>query len=375
MALKVSALLAILFTPTATEDRTVMFRGPLRVSYCTPDKNFSTFRHACCIPTAKGACFDSVYAKKECCSRGWILVEPLRGYRLPAPTWPPLLQSSHSLPWQQEQHPAFDETQLAWERMMGFAERWREFPSRCKASSTHAALSSHITLMSWRLAALPDSFNFCNPDHDNYGLLHWDALRRSSEEVGWVIDVGGHIGDVTVVLAEAYPKAKILVLEPNPLNYRTLLHNLKRNNLTNRVWPLQLALSEQEQDLDIAPCVYGGYGGHSSGLYCITDAQHTQRAEILMPSTSGEPTSIFHHHKVKAVPLAMLMQRLNTSELVALKLDCEGCEHDLLDSPSWGILRNSISRVVGEVHSRSKPGQRRDCNSITELEEARAELQ
>ncbi|CAE8619702.1 unnamed protein product [Polarella glacialis] len=341
---------------------TALAQNPWRFGNCWGyNYNSTQSRHACCNGDKQLQCFDFMYSREECCRSGRILMEPLVGYPLPESRLPA------TWPWQEQHHPAFDSVQVAWERMMTLGDRWVEYDTTCQASSTHSVLSAEITLADWRLAAGHSRNDLCHPPNDNYGILRWDALRHSVEQTGWIIDVGGHVGESAVVFAGAYPQAQILVLEPNPLNYRILLHNLRRNNLTDRIWPVQMALAEGGVDITITPCGYGGYSTTQPGAsFCATDVTATHSGDF----ATGEQ-SIWGVHGVQSISLAQVLQHLNTSQLLALKIDCEGCEHQLLASPAWQHLRRSIHKVMGEVHS-TNAEDNVDCYSIAEFEEAHA---
>ncbi len=71
-----------------------------------------------------------------------------------------------------------------------------------------------------------------------------------------VFDIGAYVGDSALWFAKAVgPQGKVYAFEPEPSNFERLKANLKRNKVIN-VIPLQLALSENEGEMQIA----GGEG-------------------------------------------------------------------------------------------------------------------
>jgi len=67
-----------------------------------------------------------------------------------------------------------------------------------------------------------------------------------------VFDIGAYVGDTALWFSKAVgPQGKVYAFEPEPHNFAKLKANLERNNVTNVV-PLQLALSENEGEMQVA---------------------------------------------------------------------------------------------------------------------------
>jgi len=67
-----------------------------------------------------------------------------------------------------------------------------------------------------------------------------------------VSDIGAYVGDTTLWFSKAVgPQGKVYAFEPEPRNFEKLKANLERNRVTN-VIPLQLALSENEGEIQVA---------------------------------------------------------------------------------------------------------------------------
>lgn len=300
-------------------------------------------------------------------------MEPLIRYPAPTAVWPSRLNYNKG-------HPARDATQLAWERWMAANSAWTHYhASDCEIWSASSLAFRTLRLDWWKLAP-PDTANGvgCKAEHRYYGIFDSNASQLSRGRNSWVIDVGGHIGDVTIPLAHAYPNAKVVVLEPNPLNYRVLLRNLRLNQLTDRVWPMPLALTAHGEHVSVPVCTHGGYSYKSNhASYCQTDMASVSKTEFHSSRTIGSyrpgDEGIFQQHIAESITLSALMAHLNTSELTALKLDCEGCEYQLFNSHQWSDLRGSVLHVMGEMHG--IPGSLKafggvDCNSLEEIDAA-----
>jgi len=67
-----------------------------------------------------------------------------------------------------------------------------------------------------------------------------------------VSDIGAYVGDTTLWFSKAVgPQGKVYAFEPEPRNFEKLKANIERNKITN-VIPLQLALSENEGEMQVA---------------------------------------------------------------------------------------------------------------------------
>lgn len=142
---------------------------------------------------------------------------------------------------------------------------------------------------------------------------------------GWALDIGAHIGAVTVPLALMNPGLRILAVEAMPENIPLLVENIGRNGLTDgRITIVHAAASDSPEPVRI---YYGG------------DHQHQ-----FIGSDGGST-----YQEVKGATLRglMLLRGVDEDEpFIWAKLDCEGCEYPLLSSPHVGALQH----IVGEVH-------------------------
>jgi len=76
----------------------------------------------------------------------------------------------------------------------------------------------------------------------------------------FVFDIGAYVGDTALWFSKAVgPQGKVYAFEPEPSNFEKLKANIERSKVTN-VIPLQLALSENEGEMQIAS------GGRSSAI-------------------------------------------------------------------------------------------------------------
>lgn len=159
--------------------------------------------------------------------------------------------------------------------------------------------------------------------HGEYGL---DSMRFHRGDI--VLDVGANVGIVSIILGKLNPGITIYAFEPVPLTYKTLLKNLKLNGVSNVV-AVNRALSGDGAPLTINADYEVNPGGSSS---FVGDASG---AKPLQPVTVQSMTldDVFRHYGITTCKL--------------LKIDCEGCEYDVLYST--GTL-GRISGIAGEFH-------------------------
>lgn len=163
-----------------------------------------------------------------------------------------------------------------------------------------------------------------------------------------VIDIGANLGSFSIAAYGVNPKLRILALEPMPITYLFLRWNLEANGV-----PI---LTESE--------FYSGRTGvlaMNSGATADGRAINLQydpaKSENAVTSASGAgsnipPGAVMTGHEVgKTAPslnVAKFCQDMGISALTFFKIDCEGCEHEVV--PTVLDLLNSSKHVAGEVH-------------------------
>ena len=144
-----------------------------------------------------------------------------------------------------------------------------------------------------------------------------------------VIDVGANIGCFTMLASRAVgPTGRVIAIEPDPANFRQLVHNIALNRLTN-VTPLNIALGAT----DGLATLYSPMVGLFSSIFPFVNGQ---------PVTGMQTT-------VPMMTLRSLMTEQGVAECNYLKLDCEGAEHLIVQSISPDLARR-IPQITAEVH-------------------------
>jgi FkbM family methyltransferase len=146
------------------------------------------------------------------------------------------------------------------------------------------------------------------------------------EDPKTILDVGAHVGIVSIYLAKKFPNAQITALEPFPINYFNLCRNLELNEITN-VTPVNLAVTADGRDIALACPDYntGGAIPHITAL---------------------DPF-------IKSTTLNDLLSE-NTYDFV--KIDIEGFEYEIFNK--FEYFRN-IKDLSVELHSiHNEPGSK-----------------
>lgn len=142
---------------------------------------------------------------------------------------------------------------------------------------------------------------------DVYGL---EAVNFEPQDV--VIDVGAHVGLVSIYLAKRWPFLQIYAFEPHPANYANCADNLLLNNVTN------VSLLARAVTFDGRPIMLRVARSNTGGATAVFNVG---RADTVGPIASLTLEEVFDRVLAPA-------QRCRL-----LKIDCEGMEYEILPSP------------------------------------------
>lgn len=153
---------------------------------------------------------------------------------------------------------------------------------------------------------------------------------------GTAIDIGAHIGVVALALAADHPDLKIIAVEPVPQNVEGLRMNVERNGFADRITVIEAAgAAPGTKRVEM----YWNYRWAENSDQAYTDDSR------FIANIFGPLGSDADKHRVKAVSLDSLMEGID--RLALLKVDCEGCE--------WNVLRSKrvadIDYILGEFHN------------------------
>lgn len=161
---------------------------------------------------------------------------------------------------------------------------------------------------------------------------NWDRYRKEifegkqydlgirKDHYGVILDVGANVGHFCDYI---HDKAdKIYALEPGKENYDELLKNIKEKNLTN-VIPFNIGLGDSNTMRPYDPNAESCFWGNS------------------MTGT------------IEVVTLNKFVDDNNITKIDLMKIDCEGCEIEVLKS----VNKDIVSEIIGEAHSGFDPSR------------------
>lgn len=138
-----------------------------------------------------------------------------------------------------------------------------------------------------------------------------------------VLDIGAHVGIVSIFLAKRHPDTKVYAFEPVKENFERLLRNLEANHVTN-VTAVNKAVNGDGRPVLLT----GDYHANTGGMNMFSKGNGT-----FAEATTLE--EIYADYGIERVKL--------------LKIDCEGAEYEILgDAPQ---LLSQVDYLRGEFHA------------------------
>lgn len=158
-------------------------------------------------------------------------------------------------------------------------------------------------------------------DEDEYGLKE---LNLS----GTVLDIGAYIGGVTIAMAADNPDLRVVAVEALTPNVVLLRENVERNGLDDQVVIIHKA---------------AGKAGPTAIKWDFTGSEAGEAHRFVGNASWPDTTSKVE--QVEGVTLSALTAEYGP--FTFLKIDCEGCEHDVLADPA----ALQIPLIRGEEHT------------------------
>ena len=157
---------------------------------------------------------------------------------------------------------------------------------------------------------------------DDYYLTQMAVFRRGDT----VVDVGAHVGVVSIYLARMYPFIKVYAVEPDPLNYGCLKRNIELNGVTN-VTAINKAVSGDGQKRTL-------YVNARESAWATIDARMTS-SQLALRTV-----------QVETVTLEQLFQEFDIRHCRLMKITAPGAIHESLK----GFTRSGcVDLLCGEV--------------------------
>ncbi len=167
-------------------------------------------------------------------------------------------------------------------------------------------------------------------DTNDWNVL-WSCLTEDEYSLkglklsGTALDIGAHIGGVTIALAFDNPELRVVAVEAVPPNVDLLRENVEMNGLADRVEVINAAAGKSglvkwafEGSGDVGS--HNAFVGNALLDLPVVEHQRTQLPTRSLASLVGDGVEF-------------------------VKIDCEGCEWDML-TPSL----KKVARIHGEWH-------------------------
>jgi len=163
---------------------------------------------------------------------------------------------------------------------------------------------------------------------------------------GWtVIDIGGGVGDFTILAAYAFAGSRVFAFEPTPSSFGLLNENLKLNEVANaQAYPVAVWSCDGDVEIDTG-----------LGEPVQFTSQARQGAE---PPLAGKVV-------VPGYSLVSVFDMTGAAQCDLMKLDCEGAEYEILFKAPDEVLQR-IHRIVMEYHDNAGPFTHRDMARFLE---------
>lgn len=144
-----------------------------------------------------------------------------------------------------------------------------------------------------------------------------------------IVDIGMNIGDTPIYFCSRGARF-VIGIEPDPEAYGLALDNISLNHLERRIFPVNVAIAWKE----------GKLGVENPGSTLLQSRVYRWGA-VDLPSRGTE--------EVDAIPLLSVFDKFGLAQVDLLKIDCEGCEYEVLGSLPKEAF-NRIRAIALEFH-------------------------
>lgn len=152
-----------------------------------------------------------------------------------------------------------------------------------------------------------------------------NEYNLSLGNVNFIVDAGAHIGLASTFLANKYPQAIIVALEPEVSNFEMLVKNTSQYS---NIRPVRAGLWSERTTL------------------CIQDRD--------VPTWSFRVSEDKSIDGIPAMGVQDILSEFNIEAIDILKMDIEGSELEVLNhSQEW---MSAINNLIVELHDRFQPG-------------------
>jgi FkbM family methyltransferase len=155
-----------------------------------------------------------------------------------------------------------------------------------------------------------------------------------------IVDAGANIGLFSIYMADRFPDARIIALEPEEGNFARLQANV--TNFPNII-PVHAALWHEAKEVAVHDPGIGNWGFSTQSI--TNHESHT------------------HCSRVSAMTVDGLMEQYQLDQIDILKIDIEGAEKEVFTDTSRWIER--VNALIVELHEQWRPGTFRNFYNST----------
>lgn len=188
-------------------------------------------------------------------------------------------------------------------------------------------------------------------DEGEYNLRDIQAAKLIKEN-DTILDLGSNVGITAILLAKMFPGIRIIGVEALPYNYASAIKNIRANNVQDQITILFGALSSA---IDIPLLLR--YSVRNPGASSASDEFYSRGSD------DGWGNREFY---VQPISVDEIIEFYSIKTVGFIKLDCEGCEYDIvpnLSEKAKGIFERAI--VTGETHCDRMPSISSDIIRVT----------
>lgn len=167
-----------------------------------------------------------------------------------------------------------------------------------------------------------------------------------------VIDIGAHVGMVSIYLAKKFPFIKVYAIEPDPLNYGCLKRNIELNRVTN-VTAFHKAVSEDGRERILYTNAWkSGWATIDARMASSHHVLNTMQVETVTLEQLFQECQISHCRLLKITALGAIQETLKgftrsgCVDLLCGEVDLGDCSLVQLEMASWRIARQHFWRTI-----------------------------
>lgn len=184
---------------------------------------------------------------------------------------------------------------------------------------------------------------------ENDYYLSQMAIFRDGDTV---VDVGAHVGVVSIFLAKKYPFLRVYAIEPDPINYGCLKRNIELNGVTNVIAINKAVSGDGRKRTLYAKPSYSGWATIEPTMATQDRLLRAMPVESVTLQQVFEEYEIQHCRLLKITAPGAVRESLKafTSrgcvDLICGEVDLNDCSRIALESESWRIARQFFWRTV-----------------------------